>query len=173
MNLYLFKTTLTNRVPISKNDAQTSISNILSKKVFLVQTDTTVGFLSQNEQALADIKERPSTKPFVQVTSSLKTLKTLVHVANKHKNRVRRSEKTTFVYSNNKAIRVVKDEEHAKFIRPYGWFYSTSANEKSLSYDKEFAILKSDIIIEDKKGLYEGASSSIYKLFKNKIQRLR
>ena len=173
MNRYLFKTTLTNSLKTSVNDVKRSTGNVLAKKVFLVQTDTTVGFLSQNGRALAEIKERPFNKPFVQVTSSLRTLKMLTRVPKQHKNRVRRAKKTTFAYTDNKAIRVVKDKAHAKFIEPYGWFYSTSANEKSLAYDKEFAYAKSDIIIEDKKGLFEGESSAIYKLFKNKIQRLR
>jgi len=145
----------------------------LNNKVFLVQTDTTVGFLSQNSQKLGVIKQRPDTKPFVQVTASFKTLKTLVRIPNKYKNTVRRREKTTFVYGNNKAIRVVKDEKHARFIKPFGWFYSTSANEKSLSYNKEFAQGKSDIIVEDIKGLFEGESSSIIRLTNNKIKRYR
>nr|WP_275856010.1 Sua5/YciO/YrdC/YwlC family protein [Sulfurimonas sp. MAG313] len=148
-------------------------SQALSQKVLLIQTDTTVGFLSQNSQFLADIKERPHNKAFVQVTSSFKTLKTLVRVPNKYKNMVRRVSKTTFVYANNKAIRVVKDKKHADFIKPFLWFYSTSANEKSLSYDKEFAHAKSDIIIQDSKGLFEGESSSIIKLTNTKIKRFR
>ena len=154
MNLFLFKT-------------------ILTKTVFLVQTDTTVGFLSQNSQRLAEIKERPANKAFVQVCSSFKTLKTLVRIPNKYKNRVRRTKKESFVYGNNKAVRVVKDDEHADFIKPFNWFYSTSANEKALSYNKDFAIMKSDIIIENAKGLFEGESSSINKLYKNKLKRLR
>ncbi|PHR58091.1 MAG: Sua5 YciO YrdC YwlC family protein [Arcobacter sp.] len=145
----------------------------MNNKVFLVQTDTTVGFLSQNSQSLAEIKERPPHKPFVQVTSTFKTLKTMVRVPLFHKNTVRRGKKQTFVYSNNKAIRVVKDKDHARFIKPFGWFYSTSANEKALSYNKEFAEASSDIIIENIKGLFEGESSSIYKLGKIKMRRLR
>lgn len=166
MNPYRYKTTLTKQ-------SQTSPNDVLTKKVFLVQTDTTVGFLSQNNQQLSDIKQRPSDKPFVQVCASLKVLKTLVRVPSLHKNRVRRGKKETFVYSNNKAIRVVKEKSHADFIKPFKWFYSTSANEKALSYDKEFANVKSDIIIENSKGLFEGESSSIYKLSQNKIKRLR
>ena len=159
MNRFLFKTTLTN--------------TDLNQKVFLVQTDTTVGFLSQNAQLLAGIKERPLDKPFVQVTSTYKTLKTMARIPVSHKNRVRQGKKETLVYGNNKAIRVVKDKEHAKFIKPFKWFYSTSANEKALSYNKEFALSKSDIIIENIKGLFEGDSSSIYKLGKTKVKRLR
>ena len=146
---------------------------ILTNKVLLVQTDTTVGFLSQDSFQLASIKKRPNNKPFVQVCASFKVLKTLARVPNKHKNRVRRAQKQTFVYSNNKAIRVVKDKSHAAFIKPFKWFYSSSANESSLSYEKEFAKAKSDIIIENSKGLFEGESSKIYKLSQNKMKRLR
>jgi len=145
----------------------------LDKRVFLVQTDTTVGLLSQNHQASAQIKERSEKKPFVTVTSSLKILKTLARVPVKHKNLVRRSKKSTFVYSNNRAIRVVKDKNHAQFIKPFSWFYSTSANEKGLSFHKEFAFMKSDIIVENNQGLFEGESSSIYRLYKEKLERLR
>jgi len=166
MNLFLFKTILTKKV-------ETSQDNLLTKKVFLVQTDTTVGFLSQNAMQLAQIKKRSNEKPFVQVCASFKTLKKLARVPNRYKNRIRRGKKETFVYTNNKAIRVVKDREHARFVKPFEWFYSTSANENSLSYEKEFAQVKSDIIMETSKGLFEGESSSIYRLSKTKITRLR
>jgi len=142
-------------------------------KVFLVQTDTTVGFLSQSSLSLAKIKERESTKPFVQVTHSFKVLKEKVRVPELYKNRVRRSRKTTFAYTNDTAIRVVKDDKHADFIKPYRWFYSTSANERSLAYAQDFAFANSDIIVEDRQGLYEGVSSKIYRLGRSKIQRLR
>ena len=145
----------------------------LDKKVYLVQTDTTVGFLSQNHQALSLLKERSVEKPFVTVCSSFKTLKTLSRIPSKDKNRVRRSKKSTFVYPNNKAIRVVKDTKHTQFLNRFGWMYSTSANEKSAPYNKEFAFEKSDIIVEDIDGFYEGEPSAIYKLTKSKRQRLR
>lgn len=145
----------------------------LQNKLWLIQTDTTVGFLSQDGALLARIKERPPIKPFVQVTGSFKNLKTLTRIPKKHANKIRRAQKTTFVYPNNKAIRVVKDEKHAKFIKPYKWFYSTSANERSLSYEKEFAFATSDIIVEDNKGLFEGESSRIFLLGPHKMKRLR
>lgn len=142
-------------------------------KVFLIQTDTTVGFLSQNSLRLACIKERESTKPFVQVTHSFKVLKKIARVPHSHKRSVRRAKSTTFVYPNNKAVRVVKDERHTRFIKPFEWFYSTSANERSLGYAQDFAFSNSDIIVEDKRGLHEGVSSKIYRLGRSKIQRLR
>jgi len=146
---------------------------ILQNKLWLVQTDTTVGFLSQDYKRLAQVKERSVDKPFVQVTASFKTLQKSVRVPTEHKVRVRRAKKSTFVYPNNKAVRVVKDPTHAKFIKPFEWFYSTSANEKSLAYSPKFAFAKSDIIVENDKGLYEGEASGIYLLCKSKIKRLR
>ncbi len=154
MNRFLYKTTLQN-------------------KLWLIQTDTTVGFLSQDNRRLAQVKERPVDKPFVQVTASFKTLKTLSRIPKTHAKRIRRSKKSTFVYPNNKAIRVVKDERHARFIKPFEWFYSTSANERSLAYEKTFAFSKSDIIVEDNHGLHEGEASKIYRLCHSKIKRLR
>ena len=142
-------------------------------QVFLIQTDTTVGFLSQDSSRLAHIKEREPEKPFVQVTHSFKVLKKIARVPNKHKKYVRRAKRTTFAYPNNKAVRVVKDIKHAAFIKPFEWFYSTSANERSLAYEKGFAFSKSDIIVEDKDGLYEGVSSKIYRLEHSKMKRLR
>ena len=145
----------------------------LQNKLWLVQTDTTVGFLSQDSEYLAKVKGRPNDKPFLQVTDSFKTLKRFSRIPKAHAKRVRRSRKTTFVYSNSKAIRVVKDVNHARFLKPFKWFYSTSANESSLTYEKNFAFEKSDIIVEDNSGLYEGEASRIYRLYNTKIKRLR
>ncbi len=162
MNRFLSKITLTDKP-----------SHPLAKKVFLVQTDTTVGFLSQDHTKLAQIKERPVDKPFVEVTSSLKNLKQMTRVPNAHKNRVRRARKSTFVHANGRAVRVVKDDVHAQFIKPFKWFYSTSANEKSLAYEEGFAFDNSDIIVESREGLFEGEASTISKLYRTKLKRLR
>jgi len=164
MHRFLFKIIL---------DKQNITRKTLNNKVFLVQTDTTVGFLSQNHNALALLKERLVEKPFVTVTATFKSLKSLCRVPNQHKNLVRRTKKSTFVYSNDRAIRVVKDEKHAEFVKPFSWMYSTSANAKGVSYNKEFAFSKSDIIVEDNEGIFEGESSSIYRLYRKKLQRLR
>lgn len=145
----------------------------LQNKLWLVQTDTTVGFLSQDGARLARVKERPLDKPFVLVTASFKTLKTLCRIPKIHKRLVRRSEKTTFAYANAKAVRVVKDARHASFIKPFKWFYSTSANEKALVYSEAFAFSKSDIIIETAEGLYEGEASRIYRLGRSAKKRMR
>ncbi|MDA3946429.1 MAG: hypothetical protein PF439_07095 [Helicobacteraceae bacterium] len=141
--------------------------------VYLAQTDTTVGFLSQDAQQLARIKERPLNKPFIQ---SFDTLKRYTErggrVPNCHKNRLRRSRSTSYVI-NNIAVRIVAEGPHHQLLCKYGWMYSTSANEKSKHFELGFAQQHADIIIEDERGLFEGAASSIYKLHHQKIKRLR
>ena len=85
--------------------------------VYLVQTDTTVGFLSRDGDKLNQIKNRRGKKGFIVSVDSFKTLKTILRVPQIHKKMVRRSKKTTIVYPNNKAVRVVKDMEHLKFLK--------------------------------------------------------
>lgn len=62
--------------------------------VILTQTDTTVGFLSQNSQKLYEIKSRPQTKPFIKVFQNFNSfIKDFHRVPNNRKNLVRRSKK--------------------------------------------------------------------------------
>jgi tRNA A37 threonylcarbamoyladenosine synthetase subunit TsaC/SUA5/YrdC len=141
--------------------------------VILAQTDTTVGFLSQDAGKLARIKERPAGKPFIKSFDSLGRYRALGgRVPAKFKNRVRRSHAKTFVI-NNKAIRIVSEGEHHRLLKSYGWLYSTSANAKGASFEREFALMHADIVVEDRRGLFEGRASSIYRLNRNKIKRLR
>jgi tRNA A37 threonylcarbamoyladenosine synthetase subunit TsaC/SUA5/YrdC len=142
-------------------------------KVYLTQTDTTVGFLSQNKKKLNEIKNRPINQPILIEIDSLNTLKKFTRVPNMFKNRVRRSKKTTFIYPNKKSFRVVKDEKHLEFLKKFKWMYSTSANLTGESFDENWAKEKANIIVEDKRGLFEGKASRIYKLGKNKIKKVR
>lgn len=141
--------------------------------VYLAQTDTTVGFLSQDVQKLSEIKERPSHKPFIQSFDSLKTYTEMGgRVPNRHKNRLRRSKSTTYVI-NNRAIRIVNGGQHHDLLAKYGWLYSTSANEKGKSFEMDFAEQQVDLTVEDDRGLFEGTASNIYKVNHKKIRRLR
>lgn len=141
--------------------------------VILAQTDTTVGFLSQDRQQLARIKERPANKPFIQSFDSLERYSVMGgRVPQKFKNRLRRSKAESFVI-NNHAIRIVPSGEHHHLLKHYGWLYSTSANAKECSFEREFAEEHADIIVEDSRGLYEGSPSSIYRLNQKQIRRLR
>lgn len=50
---------------------------MLTNKVFLTQTDTTIGFVSQNAEKLTRIKQRPPYKHYIKALNSLNTLKVL------------------------------------------------------------------------------------------------
>ena len=85
--------------------------------VYLAQTETTAGFLSQNATALARIKNRPSGKSFLISVDSFQTLRSFTRVPRQHKNHIRRAKKTTFAYPCGLAIRVVKDKAHLQFLQ--------------------------------------------------------
>lgn len=141
--------------------------------VYLVQTDTTAGFLSQNSLKLATSKQRDKNQPFLICVDSLRSLKNFVRVPTAFKKQVRRSNKTTFIYPNKQAIRVVKEKNHQKFLRKLGWVYSSSANLTCKSFEENYAKEKADIIVEDSRGFFESKPSSIYKMSNSKLRRLR
>jgi len=141
--------------------------------VYLVQTDTTVGFLSQNSQKLADSKQRDQAQAFIKCVDTLQILQNFTRVPKKYKNLVRRSSKTTIIYPNNQAIRVVKEFEHVKFLKKLKWAYSSSANLTKKNFDENYAKQKADIIVEDRRGLFEGQPSLIIKINSKKARRLR
>ncbi len=141
--------------------------------VYLTQTDTTVGFLSQNSKKLNRIKNRKEKKGFIISVDSLKTLKTFLRVPQIHKKMIRRAKKTTVVYPNDLAIRVVKDREHLKFLKKIKWTYSTSSNLSGCGFDENFAKDNSDIIIHNRFGFDEKNPSKIIKCGKISKRRLR
>ena len=141
--------------------------------VILAQTDTTVGFLSQDAQALYEIKSRANTKPFITVFDSFETLKNSgIRVPKKYKKLVRNTKKTTFILKNN-SFRVAHLKLDSSFIRKLHWTFSTSANESTKNFEQDFCQSKADIIIEDYRGLSETNPSTIYKLGQRKKRRLR
>ena len=145
--------------------------NQVVKNVILIQTDTTVGFLSQDEKKLQQIKARFATKPFIKVYKNFKAFTQNNRVANQHKNLVRRSKKRTFIIK-NRAFRVAQTDLHSSFLQNE-WNYSTSANESGKNFNRVFCEEKADIIIEDKNSLYEGKASKLYKLGVKTTRRLR
>ena len=141
--------------------------------VILTQTDTTVGFLSQNAQRLFEIKSRETKKPFIKVFSDLKSFSNSgMRVPNRYKASVRRAKKTSFIV-NNTAFRVANTVLNSQLLRDLKWNYSTSANESGKSFNIEFCEQKADIIIQNSDGLSENSSSRLYKLDKKKKRRLR
>ena len=142
-------------------------------KIYLVQTDTTVGFLSRDYKKLNRIKKRDIKKPVLIEVDSLTTLKNFVRVPGKFKKRVRRAKKTTFIYPNGESFRVVKDDKHIEFLKKFNWMYSTSANLHGERFDIKWAKQVADIVVEDKRGFFEGKPSKIYKISNCQIKKIR
>jgi len=144
---------------------------MLKNLVFLTQTDTTIGFVSQNANKLTHIKQRPPHKHYIKALSSLKILKSFTRVPNIHKNRVRRAKKTTFVMPNGHSYRVVQDKHHLLLLKRLKWSYTTSANLSGKTYNEHFAKATSDVVITPLK--QKTSASTIYKLEKNTLKRIR
>jgi len=139
--------------------------------VFLTQTDTTIGFVSQNADKLTSIKQRSAQKYYIKAVNSFKTLQTFTRVPKTHKNRVRRSYKTTFVMPDTQAYRVIHDQQHLLLLNRLKWAYTTSANLSRKNYNEKFAKKMADIIITPLKQTQQ--ASKIYKLGKHTIKRIR
>ncbi len=144
-----------------------------SSLVYLTQTDTTVGFLSSDDKKLSLIKQRDSNKKTLQVVDSFQTLQSCTRIPKRFRKEIRKSKKTTYIYPNKKAFRVVDISSiHHQFIKKFNLLYSTSANITENNFNEEFAINNADIIIYNGK-FQETTSSSIYLLTKNKKKRIR
>ena len=143
----------------------------MKDKVFLTQTDTTIGFVSQNPDRLTEIKQRPPHKHYIKAVNSLHTLKTFARVPQKHRNRVRRSKKTTFIMPNTNSYRVIRDKHHLLLLDRLKWAYTTSANLSNEAYDESFARNMADIIIEPIK--QNSQASKIFRLGKYTLKRIR
>ncbi|GGD40006.1 hypothetical protein GCM10012288_12580 [Malaciobacter pacificus] len=145
-----------------------------SKLVYLVQTDTTVGFSSSDDEKLSKLKERPPTQKILQTVDSFKTLKQNTRVPKKYRKRIRNSKRTTYIYPNKMSFRVIStDSDFYDFIHKFNILFSTSANRTGKMYQKEFANERSEVIVEDKNNFFETTASKIIKVSKNTIFRIR
>ena len=137
--------------------------------VYLVQTDTTVGFSSNDNEKLAVIKSRPKNQKILRTVNSFATLQNFTRVPNNHKKRVRNSKNSTYIYPNKESFRVInKDCEFYNFIKKFRVLYSSSANETKKSFDENYAKNMADIIVINKDGFYEDRPSNLFILNKNK-----
>lgn len=145
-----------------------------SSLVYLVQTDTTVGFSSLNGEKLSLIKQRPTSKKILHTVDSFKTLNQNTRIPKRFRRVIRNSKKTTYVYPNLKSFRVVdKRSKFYDFIHKFKILYSTSANKTAENFNKEFAILGADILVEDKRDFFETKASRILKVSKKRRKILR
>ncbi|NCB13523.1 MAG: Sua5 YciO YrdC YwlC family protein [Erysipelotrichia bacterium] len=145
-----------------------------SNLIYLVQTDTTVGFSSSSDEKLSLLKQRPQTKKILNTVDSFSTLNKNTRVPKKFRKKVRNSKKTTFIYPNGHSFRVVdKNSDFYNFIHKFGVLYSTSANKTTEKFERDFAQNGAEIIVEDKRGFYETKASTIIKLSKKQSLKLR
>ncbi len=140
-------------------------------KVFLAQTDTTVGFLSKSYKKLNEIKKRPLNTPCIKVVDSLSELTNHVRVPIKHKSLVRRAKKTSFIYPNAQSLRVVFEGVHQEFLSTHTWLYSTSANLTGKDFDERWARDEADEVEEV--SFSQESPSKIVRLGRIKKQRIR
>ena len=141
----------------------------MDKRLFLTNTDTTIGFLSQSRERLDRAKERQPDKEYIQALPTLKAIKKRVPKPFRHK--VRLAQKSTFILSRDYSFRVIKDRRHKLLIDRLGWAYTTSANKSGKGYSFEYAYQKADTIIYPLSAPQE--PSTIYKLGKKKHKRVR
>lgn len=145
-----------------------------SSLVYLVQTDTTVGFSSSDGEKLSILKQRPKNQKILQTVDSFKSLKQNTRVPKNFRKKVRNANKTTFIYPNGLSFRIIpKQNQFYAFIKKFGCLYSTSANLTKKSFDYEFAHENSDIVVFSKDGFNEKSSSVIYKINKKRIKKIR
>ncbi len=143
----------------------------LKNLVFLTQTDTTIGFVSQNAEKLTQIKQRPPHKYYIKAVDSLKTLQIFTRIPSSQKKRVRRANKTTFIMPDGHSYRVIRDKQHLLLLHRLTWAYTTSANLSNRPYDESFAREAADVIIAP---LHEVKQAShIFKLGKSTLKRIR
>lgn len=147
------------------------MNNSFKDMVFLTQTDTTIGFVSQNANRLTGIKQRPFHKHYIKAVNTLQTLAAFVRVPQKHKNRVRRSQKTTFIMPNRNSYRVIQDKHHLLLLDRLKWVFTSSANLSNEEYDEVFAKEVADVIVEPLIGTRE--ASHIYKLGTHVLKKIR
>ncbi len=142
--------------------------------VYLVQTDTTVGFSSANDEKLSKLKNRPKSQKTLQTVCSFNTLKQYTRVPKKFRKVVRKSKKTTFIYPNSKSFRVIdKKDDFFDFINKFSILYSSSANLTKQKFDEEFSYKACDVIVKNKKAFSENIASSIIKINKKSKKKIR
>ncbi|NQY21123.1 MAG: Sua5 YciO YrdC YwlC family protein [Campylobacteraceae bacterium] len=145
-----------------------------SSLVYLVQTDTTVGFSSSNDEKLSYAKRRNTNQKILQTVDSFKTLKNSTRIPNKYKKMVRKAKLSTFIYPKGESFRVIsQDSSFYDFINKFNILYSTSANLTKNLYDEKFAFENAEVLVTNDFGFNEMKASKIYKINNLMIKRLR
>ena len=149
---------------------QFKIHNI-HNDVILAQTDTTIGFLSKDSISINRKKGASLDKPLLMEVSNLSAIPYRIPVS--MRNLVRHAKRTSYILPNNSSFRVVSNGLHHNFLSGFVWLYSSSANPTKSAFSMKFAKNQSDIIVLDERGLFASKSSSIFKLGRNRIKKVR
>lgn len=145
----------------------------MKNSLFLAQSDTTAGFLSKDKNLILKAKQRSKNKAILQTSASIFEIKKICRIPQIINKQIRRVRKTSFIFPNGEAFRVVRDSKHKEFLEQFGLMYSSSANISGFGFDKDFAFNVADIIILDRREIYENKPSNIFKIKKNNIQKIR
>ena len=143
------------------------------RALYLAQTDTTAGFLSADPEKIARAKGRSAARPLLICVDTLHKQKALVRTPQRFRKRVRRARKSTFIYPNTEAIRVVRDGRHSRFLERFAYLYSSSANKTGEEFDYTYAARRAEIILFEPCGFYQNPPSSIYRIGRRRIKRVR
>jgi tRNA A37 threonylcarbamoyladenosine synthetase subunit TsaC/SUA5/YrdC len=144
----------------------------MKNNLFLTQTDTTIGFVSQDASKIDLAKQRLPNKHYIRVVDSLETLKRFTRVPQKHKNRLRRVKRTTFIMPQGDSFRVVKGSRHNLLLNRVKWLYSSSANLSGAEYNEEYATKKAEVLVSFPNE-HRGNASRIYRLGHKLIKSVR
>ncbi len=141
--------------------------------LFLAQSDTTAGFLSKSKNKITSIKQSKQDKPILVESSSLRAIKAQSRIPTIIKKSIRRQQKTTFIFQNGKSFRLIDKGMHSVFLSNLKQLYSSSANLHQHRFNLDFATNSADVLIFDKRGIFEDSPSRIFKIRKNKIKKIR
>lgn len=141
--------------------------------VYLCQSDTTAGLISQDAVRLAEVKSRPAFKSFLRACDSFLSAREFGRMPKAHRKFMRHAEKTSFALPSKHAIRIVAKGFHHRHVKNFGWVFTTSANRSGESFDLESAVDLCDVLILDQRGLSSRPPSRLIKLGKHTRKVLR
>ena len=144
-----------------------------ARRLYLVQTDTTVGLLSRDALRLNRTKRRPEGQKLICAVAGFRELEHHVRVPKSFRKTVRNAKRTTFAYPGGAALRAVSPSSHLHFLSRFGFLYSTSANPTGSGFDPVWAREVAEIVVERPEGFSPTPPSPIYRLGKKRLRRLR
>ena len=143
----------------------------LQHLLFLSDTDTTVGFISQDTRRIDRAKKRSAAKHYITALPSLKSLTVRTRIPRTHRRRLRRSRRESYILPSGRSYRIVRDARHLLLLQRLGWAYTSSANLSETPYDEAYARRVADVVVEPLGP--PRTPSRIYRLGRQKMKRLR